>query len=233
MSTRKRRADGEASRIHILETALRLFRERGFHETTMRDIASAAGLSLGAAYYYFPSKEALVLAYYAQIQDRHEEKAKATLENLSDLRSRLGAVMHTKLDLLEDDQRLLRAILQTTLGADEPSSVFSQETKDVRKQSIGIFLDALAREDLPDESRPLLAQALWALHLGFLLYYVNDKSPRQEKTRALVDGALDLVARIAPLVASPMLGPIRTEVARLLGDAGLAAPGGEGAESAR
>ena len=34
----------------------------------MRDIAKAAGLSLGAAYYYFPSKEALVFAYYEQNQ---------------------------------------------------------------------------------------------------------------------------------------------------------------------
>ena len=62
MNTRKRRSDGEQSRTNILETALRLFRERGFDETTMRDIASACGLSLGAAYHYFPSKEALVLA---------------------------------------------------------------------------------------------------------------------------------------------------------------------------
>ena len=38
----------------------RCFRERGFEQTTMRDIAGRAGVSLGAAYYYFASKEAIV-----------------------------------------------------------------------------------------------------------------------------------------------------------------------------
>jgi len=221
MTTRKRRPGGEASRAFILETALALFRERGFHETTMRDIAQRAGLSLGAAYYYFPSKEALVLAYYDEIQEKHASLAARALEGASDLRARLGIVMHSKLDLLGEDQRLLRAILQTTLGADEPSSVFSAETKSVREQSIGIFHEALLREDLRAETRALVAQALWVLHLGFLLYFVNDKSEGQKKTRALVDSSLDLVAKIAPLVGSPMFEPLRAEIGRVLADAGL------------
>ena len=58
----------------VLDTALALFRERGFEETTIRDIASRAGLSLGAAYYYFKSKEALVAAYYGFVQREHPVK---------------------------------------------------------------------------------------------------------------------------------------------------------------
>ena len=54
------RATSEETRRLILDTALRLFRERGLDETTMRDIAAGAGLSLGAAYYYFRNKEAIV-----------------------------------------------------------------------------------------------------------------------------------------------------------------------------
>ena len=54
------RAGSEETRRMILETALSLFREKGFEDTTIRDIAAEADLSLGAAYYYFPSKEAIV-----------------------------------------------------------------------------------------------------------------------------------------------------------------------------
>ena len=43
----------------ILRTALELFRGCGFEITTMRDIARAAKVATGAAYYYFPSKEAV------------------------------------------------------------------------------------------------------------------------------------------------------------------------------
>jgi len=222
MTTRKRRPSGEASREHILSVALKLFREKGFDGTTMRDIAAAAGLSLGAAYYWFPSKEALVLAYYARQQDTHAAASRGALESLPDLRSRLGAVMHAKIDMLKEDRKLLRAILRSTLGADEAISVFSAETEGVRRRSIDVFLDAIGRDEtIPEDARPLFAQMLWTLHLGLLLYFVNDTSEDQAKTRELVDGSLDLVCNLAPLLSSPMLGPMRAEVMSLLQNAGL------------
>ena len=63
-------------RRQILDTALQLFRQRGFEATTVRDIASGAGLSLGAAYYYFPSKEAIVAACYDYVQQDHLSRAR-------------------------------------------------------------------------------------------------------------------------------------------------------------
>jgi AcrR family transcriptional regulator len=221
MNTRKRRSDGEQSRTNILETALRLFRERGFDATTMRDIASACGLSLGAAYHYFGSKEDLVLAYYDRVQEKHEEEARLALAGLSELSLRLRAVMFTKLDLLQDDRRLLRAVLQSNFAPDKPLSVFSAEVTDVRKHSFAIFEEALVCAEIPEETRPLFTRALWVMHLGFLLYFVNDESPGQEKTRALVAGSVDMIAKMAPLLASPMLNPMRGEIMRVLVDAGL------------
>jgi AcrR family transcriptional regulator len=54
------RAASQETRRHLLDTALPLFREQGFDATTMRDVAARSGLSLGSAYYYFKSKEAIV-----------------------------------------------------------------------------------------------------------------------------------------------------------------------------
>jgi len=221
MTSRKRRSDGELSRANILETALRLFRERGFEETTMREIASASGLSLGAAYHYFPSKEAIVFAYYEHLQERHAVEARLALAGLTDLASRLRAVISTKLDLLQNDRPIMRAILQTMFGANPALSVFSSETRDIRQQSMAILEEALVCPEVPEEARPLFTRALWALLLGYLLYFVEDTSEGQQKTRALVNGSLDMIANMAPMLGSPMLGPIRGEVTRLLLDAGL------------
>ena len=49
-----------ATRGLVVETALRLFREEGYEATTMRRIASEAGLSPSNAYYYFSGKDELV-----------------------------------------------------------------------------------------------------------------------------------------------------------------------------
>ena len=59
----------KATREKILEAALELFRERGFAEATMRDIAARAGVASGLAYYYFASKDAIVLAFYQRAKD--------------------------------------------------------------------------------------------------------------------------------------------------------------------
>ena len=71
------RVASEETRRHILDTSLALFREKGFEATTMRDIAGGSGLSLGSAYYYFKSKEAIVAAYYDFVQQEHLTTATA------------------------------------------------------------------------------------------------------------------------------------------------------------
>ena len=60
-------AKAEETRERILDAALALFRDKGFAQTSMRDIADAAGVATGAAYYYYRSKEDLVLAFYNRV----------------------------------------------------------------------------------------------------------------------------------------------------------------------
>ena len=55
------RDDPQATRRRILAAASELFAERGFHGTTMRDIAERARVNLAAAHYHFGSKQALYL----------------------------------------------------------------------------------------------------------------------------------------------------------------------------
>lgn len=52
----------EAVRSAIADTAVALFDERGFDETSVEDVAAAAGISLRSFYRYFPTKEDAVLA---------------------------------------------------------------------------------------------------------------------------------------------------------------------------
>jgi TetR/AcrR family transcriptional regulator, cholesterol catabolism regulator len=50
----------------VLDAAARLFREKGYASTSMRDIATASGMLAGSLYYHFPSKEALLVAVYGE-----------------------------------------------------------------------------------------------------------------------------------------------------------------------
>src|SRR5512146_1020241 len=77
---------GQATRAQLLEIGLRLFRQKGFEATTMRDIAAAAGMSLGAFYYYYPSKDSVVLDYYRRVQDEHVARVAGHWPEASSLR---------------------------------------------------------------------------------------------------------------------------------------------------
>src|SRR5256884_5377161 len=92
---------GEKTKAAIFETALELFRRRGFEVTTMRDIARSAKVATGAAYYYFPSKEAIVAAYYDQVQVLHAEKVRLELGGKAGLRERLGVAVRLKFGILK------------------------------------------------------------------------------------------------------------------------------------
>ncbi len=214
----------DATRAKILRAALARFRRHGFEASTMRQIADAAGVAVGAAYYYFPSKESFVLAYYEETQRASTTAARAAFETHTDVRARLGAILHLKLDVLSKDRRLLSGLFRSIGDPQSETSIFGGATRAVREESILLFDEALAtsREAaaLDPSSRRVLVLALWGLHMGFMLFFIHDDSPKQRKTRKLVDSTLDLVASLVP--AAPMLAPMfATQVAAILADAGL------------
>ncbi len=91
-------------RTHILQTAERLFSERGYDGTSMRDIADAGGINVSMIFYYFGSKEKLLEALFEL--------------GLSIIVSRVNSVLHnTALSPIEKLQQIItknieRAILQ-------------------------------------------------------------------------------------------------------------------------
>lgn len=66
------RLRGDSLREMVLETALRLFSERGYFNTSVHDIRRAAGVSTGAIYHHFAGKEALAKALYDALLSRME-----------------------------------------------------------------------------------------------------------------------------------------------------------------
>jgi AcrR family transcriptional regulator len=217
-------AAGEKTKERILQTALELFRVRGFEVTTMRDIAKAAEVATGAAYYYFPSKEAIVSAYYDQVQRFHVAKVHEELKDKGSLRERLGVVLHSKLEILKDDRMLLGALFRYSGDPEHPLSVFGKGTEAQRGHSVAIFQEAIAGTSVSAELRVLLPWALWLGHLGMILFFIYDETEGQQRTHKLVDGMLDLLTQFVELTSSalvrPFVQPFQTKVLRMLQGAG-------------
>jgi AcrR family transcriptional regulator len=118
-SVTKRTRRGPFTRQQILDASLRLFSERGFARTTVRDIARQAGITDAAIYYHFDSKRELLEALV-------EERGFLTsLENLSHVEPHLplaemllwmaaGAV-----NIMDENRDFLRLVIMEGLGGDE------------------------------------------------------------------------------------------------------------------
>ena len=200
-----KRPVSEKTKALILEKALEIFRKQGFEAATIRDIARSAKVATGAAYYYFPSKEAIAAAYYDHVQETHEAMMRELRLGTRDLRERLGMVIHSKLDILKDDRKFLGALFRYTGEPDHPLSVFGKGTERQRAHSVRIFQEAVTNLEVSDELHQLLPWALWMLQLGAILFFIYDESAEQRRTRALVNGVLDLLAQFLKLTSAPVV----------------------------
>jgi AcrR family transcriptional regulator len=213
-----RRARGEQTRQLILETALRLFRERGYAETTMRAIAKEAGVAVGNAYYYFDSKEHLIQGFYDNNQAAHRVAAERVLAGDRDFAARLRGVLHAGIDVNAPYHSFAATFFKTAAEPSSPLSPFSSESSPAREAAIGIFREVVdgSSAKLDPELRKELPELLWLGWMGVVLFWVHDKSPGQRRTRRLIDGAVPLVDRLVALSRLRVLRPALRQILGLI-----------------
>jgi AcrR family transcriptional regulator len=211
------RPKSEATRNHILDSALKLFRERGFEQTTMRQIATESGLALGAAYYYFESKDALVMAFYDRAQTDLTPRLLEGLSRHTSLENRLRVLLDRKFEYFRPHRSLLET-LSSHVDPRHPLSPFSQATKSIRDRDIDFFARAVegSKTQIPGDLRPFLPTVLWLYQMGLLLFWFFDDSPHQSRTARLVDKTLGLVVTLIKFSGLPFMGPVRKRVVELL-----------------
>ena len=134
---------GEETRSRILDAAGELFAERGYDATSVADICARAGVTKGAFYHHFQSKQAVFL----------------------ELRDRWLAPLEAQLSLARDPDETLPQLLQHV--ADMVRAMFAEAGEDQRQQ---VFLELLsaARQDptiLPALLAPLHRYREWFAQL--------------------------------------------------------------------
>ncbi|HEV2325055.1 MAG TPA: TetR family transcriptional regulator [Terracidiphilus sp.] len=207
----------EATRRRILDAALKVFRERGFEAATMREIAAAAGVAVGAAYYYFDSKDALVMAFYEQTQQEMAPELDRLLAGSRTLEQRLRGIIGQKLEYFAPNRTLVAA-LSAHIDPGHPLSPFSAATARIRERDISFFVRAVedSKLRLPNTILPYLPRLLWLYQMGILLFWVYDRSPKQARTQLLFDKSLAMLLALFKLAAIPVLRPFLRPAGELL-----------------
>jgi AcrR family transcriptional regulator len=218
MSQTKPTTKAEETGLRILNSALTLFRQEGFDTATMRDIAQKAGVATGAAYYYYPSKDAIVMDFYQRSCAEMQPKIEAALDRANGLEARLRELIRVKLVHFAPNRGVLRALLRNGADPQHPLSPFSPETKAIRDIDIAwfrrILVDCGTR--IPRDIEPHLPGVLWFFQMGVIFFWVIDESPNQSRTTRLLDLATKSVATLIKVSALPLMRPVRKSALQLI-----------------
>ncbi len=207
----------EQTRARVLAAALKVFRERGFQAATMREIAATAHLAVGAAYYYFDSKDALVMAFYEQAQEQMTPALDQVLARSRTLEQRVRGIIAVKLENFAPNRALLAALAAHS-DPHHPLSPFSPQTAAIRNRDIAYFQKAIADSGvrLPNSILPYVPRLLWLYQMGLIWFWVYDDSPDQARTRMLFDKTLAIILLLVRLASFPLMRPLHRRVADLL-----------------
>jgi AcrR family transcriptional regulator len=211
----------EQTRALILETAMRLFQERGYDKTTMRAIAKEAGVSVGNAYYYFEGKEHLIQGFYDRIAAEHQVAVREILDRESDLEARLAGVLRAWLDIAAPYHEFAVQFFKNAADPDSPLSPFSPESEHARVEAISVHREVLAgatKTKVAEDLRDILPELMWLSQMGLVLYWIFDRTEGRERSYRLAERGARLTARGVALARFRVLRPLVREVHELFTD---------------
>ena len=185
----------EATRRRILDAALELFSERGYHNTSMDDVVRAAGLSKGGVYFHFPSKDAMFSALYDECADAlfHRSLAAAIAED--DTLNRLAAGVRAFIQGCWE-LRSARVVFGETIGMNPLLDRKREETMTRFQELISEALNvAVAEEAIPPVNTRILARAMVGAFAELGMEVVRSKSP--EEVEEVADVLVDVLCAMA------------------------------------
>ena len=189
----------------ILEAARNLFVDKGFDDTTTRDIASQAGIATGTLFNYFPSKESLAMALIGEALTGVEEEFEHKRRGEEDVQELLFLFIMACIRRLEPYRSFVGPAFETALSPFVDETTPHGESA-FRRDHLEHVHDLLQGSGLLNEPSFVSMHLYWTLYLGVLAFWSKDRSPHQEDTLVLLDQSVRL------FVASLETGATQTEV---------------------
>ena len=206
----------ERTRERILQAALSLFQTNGYEDTTLRQIASESGSSLGLAYRYFSCKEEFVLAFYESLATQFVQQVPGLPQGK--IAQRFAAAMTAKLALIEPHSELIGVLLSSALNPNSRVAVLGKASADIRVRMQAAFAQLVRdSEDAPDPATSAaLAKLLYVAHLAILYFRVNDRTPDGRATRELLEWIETALSYLPMSYRLPFLSDAMVKIAATL-----------------
>ena len=159
----------------ILDNSLKLFANKGFHGTSISDIAKAAGISKGLAYNYFESKEKILNAIFEEAINAGnilEEQ----LKNITDPYEKIAFIIQAMFDYIRNEEEFWRLYFAMSL---QPEIFETSQTVNIKFAQMYLTIIEKLFKEVGIKKSMLEARLFFAGldGLGLQYFFYRDKFP--------------------------------------------------------
>ena len=177
----------EKRRHEIYHKVVNIFLKNGFQETSMNEIAQAAGLGKSTLYDYFKTKDEILIYFFEdQLNDMTEEAQRIALQNLS-ADKRLRQVMEAYIENLQTNKSLFLKLTQETQRLKVESQKQIQKKRHAYQDLIRALIDEGIREGVFRKVNSLLAARLLISSMSSAVYDSRSTGTPQEILNETLD----------------------------------------------
>lgn len=177
----------EKRRHEIFHQVVQIVSHKGFHETSMREIADAAGLGKSTLYDYFKTKDEILIYFFEdQLRDMTQEAQKIALQNLS-ADERLRQITEKYLESLQANKSLFLKLMQESQRLKLDSQRQVQAKRHAYQDLIRALIDEGIREGVFRKVNSMVAARLLINSISSTVYGSRSTGTPQEMLKETLD----------------------------------------------
>ena len=200
-STEKTRQKKDAKRTAMMQAAVRVFAEKGYHTATIRDVVSEAEVAIGTFYFYFPDKETLFVHLYEETADFLLQTIAQAINSRATFPQQVGAALQAYISIAVYEPAVVQLLLVGGVGAvpslEVKRSEFRERLTNIWQRPLDACMEKL---EMPQQNSRRTAEALAGAFDEVVLNLLAQPESEREAdaaTRDLVDFALRATGYLA------------------------------------
>jgi TetR/AcrR family transcriptional regulator, fatty acid metabolism regulator protein len=174
--------DPTSTKNRILDAALNIFSNKGYHDTRLDEIVTESGTSKGSIYFHFPNKERLFLALVDQFADLLERRVTEAIAEEAAGMVRVRIALATCLDTFGRYRRPAKLLLVQAVGLGTTFEQKRQETNDRFARLIESYLqEAIDVGDIAAVDTEVVSVAWMGAIYGVIIRWVYTGEPTPQR----------------------------------------------------
>jgi AcrR family transcriptional regulator len=187
-STDKTRQKKDVKRTNLMQSAVRVFAEKGYHAATIRDIVEDAGVAIGTFYFYFPDKETLFVYLYEETADFLLQAIDQAVTGRVTLPKQITAALQSYINIALYEPAVIQLLLVGGVGAvpalTERRAAFRERLVNIWQRPLDIALD---KNQILGQNTRHTAEALAGAFDEVILNLLQQPDPQLEAQAVLQD----------------------------------------------